>query len=69
MSWGYGVANIERPEPVTENTLFRIGSTTKTFTGTSIMRLVDAGKLDLDATATRTYLPDFATRDPVWPRR
>ena len=60
---GYGVTNVERPEPVTENTLFRIGSTTKTFTGTCVMRLVDAGKLDLDA-AVKSYLPDFATHDP-----
>src|SRR5262249_31354441 len=42
---------------------FRIGSTTKTFTGTTVMRLVEQGTLDLDATV-RTYLPDFQTADP-----
>jgi CubicO group peptidase (beta-lactamase class C family) len=60
---GYGVTNVDHPEPVDENTLFRIGSTTKVFTGTTVMRLVEAGKLDLDATV-RTYLPGFTTRDP-----
>jgi len=43
--------------------VFRIGSTTKTFTGTTVMRLVEAGRIALDA-PVRTYLPDFATSDP-----
>ena len=34
--------------PVTPRTLFRIGSTTKPLTGTAVMRLVEAGALDLD---------------------
>jgi CubicO group peptidase (beta-lactamase class C family) len=52
----FGVTNIEHPLPVTEDTLFQIGSTTKTFTATIIMRLIEAGKLDLD-TPVRAYLP------------
>ena len=65
---GYGVTNVDSPQQVDGDTLFRIGSTTKTFTGTAVMRLVEQGKLDLDATV-RTYLPDFATSDPsVAPR-
>jgi CubicO group peptidase (beta-lactamase class C family) len=60
---GYGVTNIDHPLPVDGDTVFRIGSTTKTFTGTAIMRLVDQGKVDLDA-PVRRYLPDFA-----WPTR
>ena len=65
---GYGVTNVDDPQPVDGDTLFRIGSTTKTFTGTAVMRLADQGKLDLDATV-QTYLPDFATSDPsVAPR-
>jgi CubicO group peptidase (beta-lactamase class C family) len=32
------------------------------------MRLVEQGKLDLDATV-QTYLPDFATSDPSVARR
>jgi CubicO group peptidase (beta-lactamase class C family) len=61
---GYGVTNVDYPVPVDGDTLFRIASTTKTFTGTTVMRLVEQGKLDLDATV-RTYLPDFQTSDPA----
>jgi len=61
---GFGVTNVRHPLPVTEKTLFQIGSTTKTFTGTAVMRLVEMGKLDLD-TPIRAYLPDFKMRDDV----
>lgn len=61
---GYGVTNVDHPVPVDGDTVFRIGSTTKTFTGTTIMRLVDEGKVVLDA-PVRRYLPDFAVADPV----
>jgi CubicO group peptidase (beta-lactamase class C family) len=60
---GYGVTNLDYPTPVDGDTVFRIGSTTKTFTGTTVMRLVEAGKLDLDA-RVRRYLPGFRTSDP-----
>ena len=59
---GFGVTSIEHPLPVTGDTLFQIGSITKTFTGTAIMRLVESGKIDLDATV-RTYLPEFRVAD------
>jgi CubicO group peptidase (beta-lactamase class C family) len=59
---GYGVTNVDYPLPVGGDTVFRIQSTTKTFTGTTVMRLVEQGKLDLDA-SVRTYLPDFVTAD------
>lgn len=59
---GYGVTNIENPLPVTPETLFQIGSTTKTMTTTALMRLVEQGKVDLDA-PVRQYLPDFALKD------
>src|SRR5215510_8420371 len=65
---GYGVTNVDYPVPVDGDTLFRIGSTTKTFTGTTVMRLVEQGTLALEA-PVRTYLPDFQTADPsVAPR-
>jgi CubicO group peptidase (beta-lactamase class C family) len=65
---GYGVTNLDYPVPVDGDTVFRIGSTTKTFTGTVLMRLVDQGRVALDA-PVRTYLPDFRTSDPsVAPR-
>jgi CubicO group peptidase (beta-lactamase class C family) len=59
---GYGVTNVDEPQPVDGDTLFRIASTTKTFTGTTVMRLVDQGKLDLSA-PIRRYLPDFRVAD------
>jgi CubicO group peptidase (beta-lactamase class C family) len=59
---GFGVTNVDHPLPVTEDTLFQIGSITKTFTGTAVMRLVEMGELELDA-AVRTYLPDFKVSD------
>ncbi|MGI8688272.1 MAG: serine hydrolase [Thermomicrobiales bacterium] len=58
----FGVASIETKQPVTADTLFQIGSTTKTFTGTAIMRLIEQGKVDLNA-PVRTYLPDFKVAD------
>jgi CubicO group peptidase (beta-lactamase class C family) len=61
---GFGVTNIDHPLPVDENTLFQIGSTTKTFTATAAMRLVEQGRLALDE-PVRTYLPDFSMRDPA----
>jgi CubicO group peptidase (beta-lactamase class C family) len=61
---GYGVTNVDYPQPVDENTLFRIGSTTKTFTGTTIMRLVEQGILDLNA-PVQTYLPTLKLADPA----
>lgn len=59
---GFGVTNVDHPLPVTDETLFQIGSITKTFTGTALMRLVEMEKVDLD-TAVRTYVPDFKVVD------
>jgi len=59
---GFGVTNVEHPLPVTPDTLFQIGSITKTFVGTLAMRLVEMGRLDLDA-PIRVYLPDLRLSD------
>lgn len=56
---GFGVTNVDYPAPVDADTLFQIGSTSKTFTATALMRLVEAQIVDLDA-PVRTYLPQFA---------
>ncbi|NUR22349.1 serine hydrolase domain-containing protein, partial [Frateuria sp.] len=46
---GYGYADLDRRIPVSaERTLFRPGSTSKLFTWTAVMQLVEQGKLDLD---------------------
>jgi CubicO group peptidase (beta-lactamase class C family) len=55
---GFGVTNVDHPLPVDGDTVFRIGSTTKTFTATTMMRLVEQGKVDLDA-KVRQYIPDL----------
>jgi CubicO group peptidase (beta-lactamase class C family) len=59
---GLGVTNTEHPLPVTAETLFQIGSITKTFTCLAVMRLVERGQLDLQA-PVRTYLPEFKVAD------
>ncbi len=60
---GFGVTSIEHPLPVTPDTLFQVGSISKTFTATLIMMLVEQGRLDLDA-PVRRYIKDFRLRDP-----
>jgi CubicO group peptidase (beta-lactamase class C family) len=47
---GYGYADLKNRTPVSpSDTLFRPGSTSKLFTWTAVMQLVEQGKLDLDA--------------------
>ena len=56
---GYGMADIELGIPVDSRvTAFRIGSISKVFVWMSVLQLVEAGKLDLDADIN-TYLTDF----------
>jgi CubicO group peptidase (beta-lactamase class C family) len=46
---GYGFSDVEKRKPVSPaETLFRPGSISKLFTWTSLMQLVEQGKLDLD---------------------
>ncbi|EJL23906.1 penicillin-binding protein, beta-lactamase class C [Brevibacillus sp. BC25] len=44
---GYGFADKEKKIPVDKDTVFQIGSVTKTFTALAVMQQVDAGKIDL----------------------
>jgi D-alanyl-D-alanine carboxypeptidase len=53
---GFGFADVENKVPVTPESVFPIGSITKTMTGLAIQQLVAAGKVDLDAPVSR-YLP------------
>lgn len=55
---GFGVANVDTGAPVTADTLFNAGSTTKAFTAAGIAMLVDQKKLDWEAPVT-DYLPGF----------
>ena len=59
----HGVTSVENPLPVDEHTLFQFGSTGKTYTSVALLRLVEQGKVDLDATV-RTYVPELTLRDP-----
>ncbi|MFG1954221.1 serine hydrolase domain-containing protein [Micromonospora sp. NPDC048830] len=61
-SAGLGVTNIEHPLPVTGDTLFQIGSITKTFTVTALLQQLERGHIDLDD-PIRRFIPDFAVRD------
>src|SRR5690625_3017530 len=55
---GYGFSDLEAETTIDpETSLFRIGSTSKLFTWTAVMQLVEQGKLDLD-TDINEYL-DF----------
>ncbi len=62
LSKGYGLRDVKKNLPVTQKTLFAIGSATKSFTVTALGVLVDQGKLDWDK-PVRDYLPDFRMWD------
>lgn len=59
---GYGVRNVKAGTPVTADTVFAIGSSSKAFTTMALAALVDEGKLSWDE-PVRTYLPDFKMAD------
>jgi CubicO group peptidase (beta-lactamase class C family) len=56
---GFGFADLERRVPVTADTVFRIGSMTKTFTALAILALRDDGVLRLDDPLV-LHLPEAA---------
>ncbi|MGE0554855.1 MAG: serine hydrolase [Gemmatimonadales bacterium] len=60
---GYGKRQAGRPEPVTTETLFEIGSTSKAFSSALLAMLVDDGALSWDDPVTR-HLPWFELWDP-----
>lgn len=59
---GLGVTSLENPLPVTGDTLFQIASISKTYLATAMTRLVEAGKLNLDA-PLKKYLPELKLKD------
>lgn len=62
----YGFADLESRIPVTAETLFQIGSITKSFTAIALLQLADEGRLRLDAPVT-AYLPWFSVRSDFAP--
>lgn len=61
---GYGLRDMEKQLPVTPDTLFAIGSITKSFTVTTLGMEVDEGKVDWDK-PVRDYLSTFKLYEPV----
>jgi CubicO group peptidase (beta-lactamase class C family) len=58
-SGGAGFADLAARRPSGPDVLYRIASITKTFTGTAILQLRDAGKLDLDDQVIK-WIPELA---------
>jgi CubicO group peptidase (beta-lactamase class C family) len=67
-SAAFGSADLEQDVRATPASMFRIASITKWLTATAALRLVEQGKLDLDAPVQR-YCPQFPQkREPVTAR-
>src|SRR5829696_3082582 len=60
---GLGFKDFERKVPVTPDTLFAIGSSSKAFTAMLLAMAADAGKLSLDD-PPKKFLPYFKLQDP-----
>ena len=58
----HGVTSVDNPLPVDQDTLFLVASVTKTFTATTLMRLVAEGKVELNASVHR-YVPELQLKD------
>jgi len=61
---GYGFADIENKLKVDINTKFRIGSITKQFIATGILKLQEAGELNVQDKLSK-YIPEFPRGDEV----
>lgn len=63
---GFGYSNLESKKKVDLNTVFNVGSISKTITAWGVMRLVEMGKVDLDE-AVEKYLTDYQLPDSEFP--
>lgn len=61
-SQGYGLADLELKTKIDANTLFNIGSISKTVVANAILMLEDEGKLSVDDNLA-TYFPDFKNKE------
>ncbi len=59
-----GVRDVTTAEPATTDTIYQLGSMSKTWTALAFMQLVDEGEVGLDE-PVRTYLPGFRVADPA----
>jgi CubicO group peptidase (beta-lactamase class C family) len=60
-SRGYGVANMATMERITPETLFNVGSLTKTFVANAILQLQEKGLMSIEDSLT-TFFPQFKHR-------
>ncbi len=60
---GYGIKKRGLSDPVTPQTVFRIGSVTKMMTAAAVMQQVEAGRVSLSDPVTRV-IPDFEIAPP-----
>ncbi|HKQ78155.1 MAG TPA: serine hydrolase [Blastocatellia bacterium] len=61
---GFGVKDVDTKQPVTPDTIFAIGSTTKAFVTAAMAILADEGKMRWDD-PVRKHLPYFRLSDPL----
>ena len=66
---GYGLADVENGVPAKAVTAYRLASVSKPMTAVAVLKLVEEGKLDLDAPIQR-YVPSFPEKPfPVTARQ
>ncbi|HEX8133960.1 MAG TPA: serine hydrolase domain-containing protein, partial [Actinomycetes bacterium] len=58
----HGMTSVDNPLPVDRDTLYLLGSVTKTYTAATLLRLVADGRVELDA-PVRRYVPELRLRD------
>jgi len=61
---GFGYSDLENKTPATAQSVYRLASVTKPMTAMAVLRLVEQGKMDLDA-EIQTYVPDYPKQK--WP--
>lgn len=61
---GFGYADLENKVPATAESVYRLASVSKTFTGTAILQLVERGKMKLDS-EIQSYVPYYPKQQ--WP--
>lgn len=61
---GFGFADLENMVPAKPESSYRLASITKTITAIAVLKLAEAGKIDLDA-EVQTYVPYFPRKK--WP--
>lgn len=60
---GFGYQDPEKKISATAQTVYRVGSVSKLFTDIAIMKMVQSGKINLDAPVDN-YVPDFQPHNP-----